>query len=136
MALTTGRKRILAAALDACIFFVGCVNAEGSMHGAGEQTDKTNDVIGARHRVLALTTVLHAVEAWGVEEAFACSGSTLMARSPGQMDLPDRVHVASSRCFILLAYKNRTRIRYPTGRQPLGTAGGLHTNRPKGTEIA
>ena len=74
---------MLSAALVARIFFVCRVNAEGSIHRS-EQTDKANDMIGARHRVLVAADVLHAVEAWTVEEAFACFGSTLMARSPEQ----------------------------------------------------
>ena len=74
---------MLSAALVARIFFVCHVNAEGSIHRS-EQTDKANDMIGARHCVLVVADVLHAVEAWTVEEAFACFGSTLMARSPEQ----------------------------------------------------
>ena len=120
---------MLSAALVARIFFVCHVNAEGSIHRS-EQTDKANDMIGARHRVLVVADVLHAVEAWTVEEAFACFGSTLWPVLQSRMDLPERVHAASSRCFHLFTIKEQDRIRYPTGRQPLGTIGGAHTNRP------
>ena len=120
---------MLSAALVARIFFVCHVNAEGSIHRS-EQTDEANDMIGARHRVLVVADVLHAVEAWAVEEAFACFVSTLMARSPEQNGSTRARSRRVESMFPFATIKEQDRIRYPTGRQPLGTVGGAHTNRP------
>ena len=120
---------MLSAALVARIFFVCHVNTEGSIHRS-EQTDEANDMIGARHRVLVVADVLHAVEAWTAEEAFACFVSTLMARSPEQNGSTRARSRRVESMFHLFTIKEQDRTRYPTGRQPLGTVGGAHANRP------
>ena len=51
---------MLSAALVARIFVFRYLKTERSIH-RGKQTDKANDMISARHRVLVVADVLHAL---------------------------------------------------------------------------